>query len=256
VAVTDYRGLGTPGPSPYLVGRVEAMNALDSVRAAHRLRQARAGVEFAVWGHSQGGQAALFTGQLASSYAPELRLVGVAAGAPVPDLADLFKANADPTVGRILIAMALSSWELLYADARLDRILAPTDRPTVADIARHCFYGGQILTAVPSALVLGLGPIASPPWRRAPWKTILEQNNPGSTPIAAPLLITQGGADVVVPARVTERFVRALCAKGETVDLRLFPTVGHVEAGVIAAPDVAAWIADRFAGRPAPNTCR
>jgi hypothetical protein len=48
VAASDYTGLGTPGRAPFLLGRVEAMNALDSVRAAHRLRQAHAGVEFAV----------------------------------------------------------------------------------------------------------------------------------------------------------------------------------------------------------------
>ena len=35
--------------------------------------------DFAVWGHSQGGQASLYTGLLAKSYAPELLLVGVAA---------------------------------------------------------------------------------------------------------------------------------------------------------------------------------
>src|SRR5436305_7906337 len=98
VAATDYAGLGTPGPNPYLVGRVEADNALDSVRAAHRLRPAHAGVQFAVWGHSQGGQASLFAGQLAGSYAPDLHLVGAAAGAPAPKLPDLLKMHVTTTV--------------------------------------------------------------------------------------------------------------------------------------------------------------
>ena len=37
IASSDYQGLGTPGPHPYLVGASEAMNELDAVRAAHNL---------------------------------------------------------------------------------------------------------------------------------------------------------------------------------------------------------------------------
>jgi hypothetical protein len=49
--------------------------------------------------------------------------------------------------------------------------------------------------------------------------------------------------------------VKKLCTNGEKVDYRLYPGVAHVDAGFKAAPDVATWIADRFAGRPAPSTC-
>ena len=82
VVATDYPGLGTQGPAPYLVGSSEARAVLDSVRAARQLPGANAGSHFIVWGHSQGGQAALFAGQLARSYAPELKLQGVAVAAP------------------------------------------------------------------------------------------------------------------------------------------------------------------------------
>ena len=45
IASSDYQGLGTPGPHPYLVGASEAMNELDIVRAAHNLTQAHASSE-------------------------------------------------------------------------------------------------------------------------------------------------------------------------------------------------------------------
>jgi pimeloyl-ACP methyl ester carboxylesterase len=256
VAATDYRGLGTPGPHPYLVGRVEAMNALDSVRAAHRLHEAHAGVEFAVWGHSQGGQAALFTGELASSYAPGLHLVGVAAGAPVPSLVDLFKVNMRTTAGKILLALALSSWEHVYRSPRLLDVVSPATRPAVGQIAGYCLSGGLALAAVPSALALRLTFRAAPPWRREPWRTILAQNTPGTAPIGVPILITQGGADKIVPAALTRRFADLLCARDETVELRLYPGVENEEAGIVVTPDVVAWISGRFAGRPAPSSCR
>lgn len=72
VAATDYPGMGTPEVHPYLVGTSEARAVLDSVRAARAISEAGASDRFAVWGHSQGGQAALFTGLGAASYAPEL----------------------------------------------------------------------------------------------------------------------------------------------------------------------------------------
>lgn len=77
VVAADYPGLGTPGMHPYLIGESEGRAVLDSVRAARDLPDAGASNRFAVWGHSQGGHASLYTGELAASYAPDLRLVGV-----------------------------------------------------------------------------------------------------------------------------------------------------------------------------------
>jgi pimeloyl-ACP methyl ester carboxylesterase len=180
IAASDYQGLGTPGPHPYLVGASEAMNELDAVRAARNLAQAHASADFAVWGHSQGGHAALFTGQIAPSYAPELHLFGVAAGAPVPNLIDLFKVNINTVVGKVLIAMALQSWASVYHDAKLDQIATRAARPLIARIASHCLYNQkQVLASVPGALLLGLTFLHTPPWEAEPWKTIAEQNTPG-----------------------------------------------------------------------------
>ena len=74
VVATDYPGLGVPGMiHPYLIGVSEARAVLDSVRAARDLPDAGASNRFAVWGHSQGGQASLYSGELAASYAPDLK---------------------------------------------------------------------------------------------------------------------------------------------------------------------------------------
>ena len=256
IAATDYQGLGTPGPHPYLVGDAEAMNALDSVRAANNLSEADASSDFAVWGHSQGGHASLYTGQLAAGYAPELQLVGVAAGAPVPNIKDLFAVNIETTVGRILISMALQSWARVYDDANLDQIVTPIARPLVGRIARNCLYSQkQILASVPAALALDLTFLHAPPWETEPWTTIAETNTPGATGTNAPILITQGDADPIVDPDVTRQLVDKLCAEGETVDLRILPGTAHLDAGHVAIPDVVQWIADRFAGKPSPTTC-
>ena len=256
VAATDYQGLGTKGPHPYLIGELEAMNALDSVRAAHNLAEAHAGTDFAVWGHSQGGQASLFTGQVAPSYAPDLHLVGVAAGAPPTDLENLFRVNIETPVGRILMAMGMQAWSELYDDANLDQILVPAARPAVAKIAARCLYDpSQIAASVPSSLLLGFTLLKVPPWETEPWKTILADNTPGKAPTGVPMLITQGEDDPIMTPSVTAAFADQLCANGETVDYRVLRGVAHLEAGHVAAPEVAEWIADRFAGKPAPSSC-
>jgi pimeloyl-ACP methyl ester carboxylesterase len=227
VAASDYQGLGTPGPHPYLVGASEAMSELDIVRAARNLKQAHAGTDFAVWGHSQGGHAALFTGQLADSYAPELHLVGVAAGGPVPNLVDLFKVNIKTTIGKVLIATALQSWERVYHDAQLDQIVTPAARPTVARIARNCLYNqNQILGSIPGALALGLTFLHAPLWETEPWKTIVETNTPGGARTKAPILIVQGDADTIVAPDVTKRLVDKLARTAKPSNYGFTPASG------------------------------
>lgn len=85
VVMTDYEGLGTPGPHPYLLGESEAHGVLDMVRAARRLYP-QISDRLATVGHSQGGQAALFAAHYAPAWTPELDLRGVAALAPASHL--------------------------------------------------------------------------------------------------------------------------------------------------------------------------
>lgn len=96
VAMTDYEALGTGTADhihPYLLGPSEANGVLDIVLAARRLFPGAIGEKYAIVGHSQGGQAALF----AASRAPERvesGLVGVAAIAPSSHPLGLVRAGA------------------------------------------------------------------------------------------------------------------------------------------------------------------
>lgn len=257
IAASDYQGLGTEGPHPYLVGKSEGMNELDNVRAARALPKVNASRDFAVWGHSQGGQASLFTGQIAAEYAPELHLVAVAGGAPVPDVVELFSLNVKTVLGRILISMALEALSQVYDDARLEDIVTPAARPAVRKIAQNCLYSRpQIIASVPNSLALSVTFLSKPPWGTEPWKTIAATNTPGNAIIDAPVMITQGGADKIVDPNATAQLIKRMCDNGQVVHYVLYDGVGHLEGGLHAAPDVAAWIADRFASKPAPSSCQ
>jgi acetyl esterase/lipase len=60
VVATDYQGLGTPGPHPYLAVRPEAYSVLDSVRAVLK-GFSNVANKIVVIGQSQGGGAAFAT---------------------------------------------------------------------------------------------------------------------------------------------------------------------------------------------------
>src|SRR3546814_6948003 len=87
---------------PFLVGPDTANAVLDAVRAAREIPGAAAGSDFAVWGESQGGQAALWTAITARSYAPDLTLVGTAAAAPPTDLAANLRDGSDKNARPLL----------------------------------------------------------------------------------------------------------------------------------------------------------
>ncbi len=256
VVATDYEGMGTSGTHPYLVGRSAAMNVLDSVRAAHNLSEADAGTSYVVWGYSQGGHAALFTGELSASYAPELKLVGVAAGAPPTDLATLFERDLGTTFGNVLGAFAFDSWSKVYPKAELRQVITRIARPVVRDTAKLCIREEQEAAAIlPGSILMKITFLSNQPVDTEPWKSVFEENSPGGSMIPAPILIVQGEEDGLVHPDVTEAFVEGLCAKGHTVEYRSYPDVHHITAVPVVTPDVAAWIVDRFAGKPAPSTC-
>jgi uncharacterized membrane protein HdeD (DUF308 family)/alpha-beta hydrolase superfamily lysophospholipase len=258
VAATDYQGLGTPGPHPYLVGASEGMNALDSVRAARQLPNADAGADFVVWGESQGGHAALFTGQLAGTYAPELNLRGVVASAPAADLLDLFKSKIEhgDTVGNVLIAMAVATWTQVYDDISLGQVVYPAAQSYVTAIANDCIQNSQQLEApLAPATLLGMRFFSRRPWEIGAWSDIIAANMPGGARTSAPILLNQGEADQIIAPAVQANFVDKLCAAGNNVEYRTYPGIGHVPIAHDSAPDVVPWIAERFAGAPANAGC-
>lgn len=257
VAATDYPGLGTTGIHPYLVGISEARSVLDSVRAARELPTAAAGNRFAVWGHSQGGHAALFTGEEAPRYAPELQLVGVAAAAPPTDLVALFKADQATTTqsGSSLAAMAVMAWSKVYG-VPIDTMLANRARPAFEAVAKSCIQSvDDVLTLMQIEGPLKYRFLKADPTVTAPWRGLMEQNSPGGLPINVPVFIAQGLRDDLIHPSITRRYARRLCKSGTSVFMKLLNRTGHVYAGYASADAAVAWMADRFRGLPAPNGC-
>ena len=255
VAATDYPGLGAGGPHPYLVGVSEGRAVLDSVRAAQNLTGEN-GVDVALWGHSQGGQAVLYAGLLAGSYAPDLHLVGVAAAAPATELGPLMRDDESSPGGKNLLAMTLWSWSRVY-DAPLDNVVDPAAMPEINRLASLCLESPvdirprkQVAEALQQRFLS-----TSDLTGVEPWRSLLAENTIGALPPSLPIFLAQGDADVVIQPAVTRDYMGKLCAAGSHVTFLAMPGVGHGTAAMKSALTAIAWIADRFAGAPAPDDC-
>jgi acetyl esterase/lipase len=256
VAATDYPGLGTPGPHPYLVGESEGRAVLDSVRAARALAGAGASNQAAFWGHSQGGQAVLYGGILAKSYAPDLNVVGVAAAAPATELGELMRADIATAGGKNLLAMTLWSWDRVFG-APMQKIVDEDAIPTIDALANVCLESVIDMQPRKAAgkLLMKRFLKVDDPTVIEPWQTLLAQNTAGLTPRGLPVFIAQGMADDTVVPSVTIAYAKRLCDNGSPVSLARLPGVGHGMVAVKSSLDAIAWISDRFAGRPAPSDC-
>jgi acetyl esterase/lipase len=254
VVATDYPGLGTEGIHPYLIGESEARSVLDSVRAARELPNTGASNRFAVWGHSQGGHAALFTGEVAARYAPELKLVGVAAAAPATYLVELF--DADESTSQDLVAMTVLSWTRLEK-VPVTSIVEPQAMAAFEATARDCIESVSEFEKIErDESPLKNGPFLKvDPAKVDPWKGIMERNSPGQARAGAPVFIAQGTADTTVRPEITKRFGEALCAQGVRVSFVPLPGVTHTFAARDSANAALEWMTERFRDAPAPSSC-
>lgn len=254
VVAPDYPGLGSPGVHPYLVGTATARSVLDAVRSARAIPGAAAGERFVVWGESQGGHAALWTGQLASAEGAGLRLMGVAAGAPPTDLAANLRQASDPNARALLTALAVQSWSQHYGVPL--RIGRPRTPGIIQRLARNCVSvdSGPKLGAILGIFALRQDLRTVDLARTPPWSSYVAANS--TTPVSrVPILIAQARADPFVAPSVTRSFARRLCANRVRVRFVDLPGKDHATTAKQSSAQTLAWIDQRFAGITAPSDC-
>jgi uncharacterized membrane protein HdeD (DUF308 family)/pimeloyl-ACP methyl ester carboxylesterase len=256
VGVTsDYVGLGTAGPHPYLVGPSEARSVLDSLRAAHAIPELDLSDTTLVWGHSQGGHAALWTGLIAPDYAPEFDIIGVAAMAPAANLTALADGIKDSAVGKIISSYIAESWSAVYG-FDLDAVVSPGYPPIIRSIAQKCFENLDALANVLTGTQLS-GRIFRDSAMDGRMGRLLEDNTPIGR-ITAPVLIAQGEADQLVLPEVQREFVADWCSEGQEIDFRTYPGLDHLPLVAADSPltsELVAWARARLAGEPATPNC-
>ncbi len=252
VAAPDYEGLR----QEWTIGRQSGRLALDGIRAALRVALLPARTPVGMLGYSGGSVPTEFGAELAPTYAPELFLVGAAAGGPPVNLAhNLGYVSGSRTWAGVIPALT----EVYRRTYGLDTaaFLSPRGQAATAKVRYGCIadFADQFPGLTSADMV-------SPPYRGlldvAAVRTAIARNVMGTVGRPRiPLLLGVGAADpigdgVMVTADVAA-LARNYCAAGVSADFRRYAGQSHGQAFVPFEQDAASFLAARFRHEPPPR---
>lgn len=256
VVLTDYQGLGTPEEHPYMNRASQAHAVLDAVRAAQALPAVPDGGPVGLFGYSQGGGAVAAAAEVEASYAPELDVRGVAAGAPPADLTAVAR-SLDGSFAAAFLGYAVLGLEAAYPDqVRLDDHLNARGEQLADAIVRECVWESLPKYAFTrtSTLTEDGRPVADY-LDEEPFATLLAEQRIGPRAPQVPVFVGHSRLDDIVPFAQGRQMARDWCAGGAEVAFAPLTTPTHiaamVEFGVRAVP----WLARALKGNPDPPAC-
>jgi len=255
VVASDYSFAEKGGPHPYLIVEGEARATLDSVRAARQMSELTLDKRMVVWGYSQGGHAALWTGIVGQRYAPDLEILGVAAIAPATNIKNILSMNVemDKRFGPYLAL----SYSRFYPDITFEQAVRPAALDAARQIVNLCdFVPPADAERIEAMAATFDGPALATSSNKA-LQARLEQNTPDG-PIQAPVVIAQGLSDIVVPPSATDAYVEERCAAGQRITYWTFAGRDHVtiiQPGTPIEELLIKWTTARFANEPQATGC-
>jgi fermentation-respiration switch protein FrsA (DUF1100 family) len=248
VVRTDYEGLGTPGPHPYLIGTSAGRSVLDMVRAARKLDD-RIGKRVLLAGHSQGGHAALFAGALARKWTPELTVRGTLAFAPASHLGEqgaLLRSLTSPSGLSGLASMIVYGVDVANPALGVQGLLSDRAKALYPEIEQRCLgalgqpdsFGGLAPADFFRADV-DVAPIVA---------ALNRDDDPESLKVGGPVLIEQGLADTTVFPNFTNDLVKEYKGRGVKVTYKTYTGVDHAGAvlNTKVSANAVAWVKQRF----------
>jgi acetyl esterase/lipase len=246
----------------YFSKAAEAHLLLDGARAVRAFfaqRQFLAAPSDQVFtaGYSQGGHAALAAADLRDEYAPDVPLRGAIGFAATNDVATLMREAAYYAPYIIYAYRAMYGFEEIDPDAYLQERWAET---LTADIATKCvkemelyypFDGRELFRpAFYEALHGGTLPEEYPSFHRR-----LEENLSGLSGHGVPVLMVQGGNDIIITTPAIRRYISRLCQTGAPVQFRLYEDARHRHTRPAGFRASVEWIRSIAAGEEPPNDC-
>lgn len=280
VVATDYQGLGGGGRHQYQLVETQARDSIDAIRAAGAMKETGAGRKAIIYGWSQGAGAAI-----AAASSPDylsrkgtafdgVKLVG-AVGMAAPDfrtlappgpltdasgaamMAGIAKSFSSGIANFNHLAMALWGAEAAYPEKlKLTDIFTAEGAKFIDEImSNKCVHGsadaitysyGDQFTAL-----LRPDPVNGKAWAQ----TLIDSAGPDVKPVA-PVILFWGTKDTVVPPVMHKLYREHMCQLGGNVTrIQLKGELTHFATPAASEPLYIPWVADRFAGKPAPDGC-
>ena len=255
VAMPDYEGLGTAGVHTYMDRVAQGRATLDAVRAAQRLTgTGLSGTSpVGLMGYSQGGGAAASAVELASTYAPELRLKGAVVGAVPADL-DAVARNLDGGPFSAFAFFALRGLAASY-DVDLSPYLNDRGRATMDAVEQDCVFDLLDNAFVRSSTLSADGRPMSELMAEEPFRSIIAAQRIGTIKPQVPVLVTHSTLDDTIPFSVGKAMARSWCAKGANVRFSANLAPLHVGGIVPHVAEALPFFEARFAGLPQMSGC-
>jgi pimeloyl-ACP methyl ester carboxylesterase len=249
VVMSDYPGLGLPGPTFYMAGEPNARASLDMLRVARNFTGANVSTRFTMYGWSQGGQTTLWASAIAATYAPEFQPLGGVLIAPAGRILDLTLNSMTDTALAGYVISTLPGIRSLFPTLNYGDFLTVEGLEQFPAMTDGCFdvFGAAATVQQPyraDALVPG-----------SPWHVALSQVDSFASVPGVPMLILQGSQDDTTPVALTARLRQDLCAAGAAVDYRESAGLDHLSIVPLADGLVPEWMDARFRGQAAATNC-
>lgn len=244
----------------FLAGRVEGPAILDGIRATlgfgAYLENAE-NAKVALYGYSGGAHGSGWASQLASSYAPDLNIVGWTAGGLPANINANF-AYLDGTPGAGLDFLGAAGLSNAYPELR--KFLQSKMRPN-ATAYFEAMRNGSI--CVDQSAVFANKTFSDsftmPNITQAPvYKDILKDETLGKNqpPLNKfPALLLHSRTDETVPYTQAAQYVKSQCSQGATIKFVSLPTGKHSVTGVEAVPSFVQKLLELFEGVPENGKC-
>ena len=245
LAITDYQGLGTPGDHTYMVGRALGPNVLDSMRAARALSPDELPAEgpAAIIGYSEGGAASAWAAQLQPTYAPDLPLSAVVAGAAAADVEESGQ-SLEGSFFSFFMAYGGIGYAAAYCELDLDSYLTPMARARIGMLRESTIVQAMLL----GPRHMHANELTDPNVLELPeWRMRLRENRLGTIAPASPVLLHHARRDQIVSFQQSVRLREDWEALGANV--RLYVTRGgvdHISGAVAGTPVALDWMARRL----------
>jgi len=230
IVATDYQGLGTLGPHPYMAVRPAAYGVLDSIKAVQRSFPAL-GKKVLLAGYSQGAGAVFGATALQLSHAPDLDIRGVIATGIAYTTPETAASMRDETAAEASYTLIYPLYLGLMAQQgdptlKASEMFSEKALPLFEMTRRACVW--QLVLEVLSS---GLTRTESV---KPGYATALAANmhllEYPALSLSKPLFLGIGELDQDAPARLQLALAKNACAAGTTVEAHLYAGVSHAAA--------------------------
>jgi len=255
VTVPDYEGTRLD----WGAGQESGYGTLDAIRATERYLGVSASTEAGMVGYSGGSIATEWASELAPSYAPELHIIGAAAGGVPVDFAhNLTYINGDDDWSGVIPAVLVSLGRAFGVN--ITPYLSSYGEKITSQVKGECI--ASFASAYPGLTVQQLlRPRYSNPFSVPVLVRILNHlimGSSGGTP-REPLLFGVGDSDGTGDGIMIDGDVEALahkyCQRGLPVTFSVYSGLPHADAAVPFEAEALAFLESQFNGLPAPDGC-